>query len=79
MHVTVLLDRRYRDEDGEEPQVSNYQTAGYPASTSTSRNGSRTICRTLALARAAFAAAVEEKPAGNRIRIVKRHRLVTMP
>jgi hypothetical protein len=36
------------------------------------------ICRTLALARAAFAAAVEEKPDSrlmirNRIRIVKRH------
>ena len=36
------------------------------------------ICRTLALARAAFAAAVEEKPGGrfmirNRIRVVQRH------
>jgi hypothetical protein len=36
------------------------------------------ICRSLELARAAFAAAVEEKPAGrfmirSRIRIVKRH------
>jgi hypothetical protein len=36
------------------------------------------ICRTLALARAAFAVAVEEKPAGrfmirNRTRVVQRH------
>jgi hypothetical protein len=36
------------------------------------------ICRTLALARAAFEVAVEEKPAGrftirSRIRVVKRH------
>jgi hypothetical protein len=36
------------------------------------------LCRTLALARAAFAAAVAEKPAGrftirNRTRVVKRH------
>jgi hypothetical protein len=36
------------------------------------------ICRTLALARAAFAVAIEEKPTGrfmirSRIRVVKRH------
>jgi hypothetical protein len=36
------------------------------------------ICRTLALARAVFAVAVKEKPAGwfmirNRIRVIKRH------
>jgi hypothetical protein len=47
-----------------------------------SRNGlhyeTLAICRTLALARAAFAAAVEKKPGGRfmiraRIRVVKRH------
>jgi hypothetical protein len=59
---------------------------GFPASTSTSKNGTAkgqnyemlAIYRTLALARAAFAAAIADKPAGrfmipSRTRVVKRH------
>jgi len=58
------------------------KTTGSPASTSTSIEGDRyetlAICRSLALARAAFEVAVEEKPTGrfmirSRTRVVKRH------
>jgi hypothetical protein len=63
-----------------------HRTIGYTASTTTSKNGTRTaciyetpaICRQLAHARAVFKEAIAEKPSGrfmirSRTRVVKRH------